>query len=75
MEVTIGLMFTEPQAKEKCSLAHDSKQVRLLISRSSLSGDINYNNGYDASFLSIWLPGVVKFRQTILLLFYYFILP
>ena len=75
MEVTIGLMFTEPQAKEKCSLAHDSKQVRLLISRSSLSVDIYYNNGCDAVFLSIWLPGVVKFRQTILLLFYYCILP
>lgn len=75
MEVTIGLMFTEPQAKEKCSLEHDSKQVRLLISRSSLSVDIYYNNGYHAAFLSIWLPGVVKFRQTILLLFYYCILP
>ena len=76
MEVTIGLMFTEPQAKEKCSLAHDSKQVRLLISRSSLSVDISYNNGYDAAFhafMATW-SGKVSTNNTAAILLFYFTL-
>ena len=56
-------MFTEPQAREQCSLVRDDYPVRLLISLSSLSVDINWYYGYDAVYLWIWLLGVVKFRK------------
>ena len=61
--------------REQCSLARDGCPVRLLISLSSLSVDINKYYGCDAVYLWIWLLGVVKFRkkqylrQTILLIF------
>ena len=62
--------------REQCSLARDGCPVRLLISLSSLSVDINKYYGCDAVYLWIWLLGVVKFRkkqylrQTILLIFF-----